>query len=462
MSPGPDTVAALAVTLWPAQAERLLSRAGPATTEEGRRLAALEPGARLAELARALQPTAAPDEASAPPWLRDGRGRLRRAGSLRSPLLRRLALEWTLAGPSAARTGDRETDGGDDSDGRGSRDGVEARNLDHPRAMFPFDVMSLSPGVAELNLAAADLGAQVAGAAATAIGSFLEADVRIAGRILPAVPEAGAVEAVAIELAGIGEHAVLAVDCALAARVAAGVGGGSFPATPATVLAPTERAILDLVVLGVLEAVALVPAVDEALSPRMGMRPRRVSRPVAVEISVQVGDVRGRALLLLPARALRALRPAASLPERLEGLSVPVSVRSGSSSVPADRVASARPGDVVPLDVAPGGRATATWPGGARVRGRLGADSLTVDEVDMAEVTGTAAALPVQLEVDLGPVPVPLRDLARLEPGAVLPLGLDPRGRVALRLGDRILARGDLVDLDGGVGVRIAAVEEAP
>jgi type III secretion protein Q len=68
----------------------------------------------------------------------------------------------------------------------------------------------------------------------------------------------------------------------------------------------------------------------------------------------------------------------------------------------------------------------------------------------------------VSLQVDLGSVAVPLRELARLEPGGVLPLPIDRSGLVTLRLGERALARGELVDLDGAVGVRIVAVEAAP
>jgi len=52
-------------------------------------------------------------------------------------------------------------------------------------------------------------------------------------------------------------------------------------------------------------------------------------------------------------------------------------------------------------------------------------------------------------------------DLARLVPGGTLPLHLDQRGLVTLRLGERALARGELVDVDGAVGVRILSMELA-
>ncbi len=77
-------------------------------------------------------------------------------------------------------------------------------------------------------------------------------------------------------------------------------------------------------------------------------------------------------------------------------------------------------------------------------------------------MTDVAAAIPVLLEVELARVMLPLAELARLEPGAVLPLAIDRRGLVTLRLGEREIARGELVDVEGTVGVRILSVGDAP
>ena len=98
-------------------------------------------------------------------------------------------------------------------------------------------------------------------------------------------------------------------------------------------------------------------------------------------------------------------------------------------------------------------------PGGARFAGRLEADALHVQEVVMTERN---AQLPVTLEVELARVDVSLAEIARLEPGAALPLALDRRGLVTLRVGERAIARGELVDVDGAVGVRILSLEVTP
>ena len=72
------------------------------------------------------------------------------------------------------------------------------------------------------------------------------------------------------------------------------------------------------------------------------------------------------------------------------------------------------------------------------------------------------AQLPVRLEVELARVEISLAELARLAPGAALPLALDRRGLVTLRVGDRILGRGELVDVDGAPGVRVLSLEGSP
>jgi len=75
-------------------------------------------------------------------------------------------------------------------------------------------------------------------------------------------------------------------------------------------------------------------------------------------------------------------------------------------------------------------------------------------------MTESNALLPVRLEVELARVEVTLADVARLEPGAALPLSIDRRGLVTLRVGERAIARGELVDVDGAVGVRILSLGE--
>jgi len=59
-------------------------------------------------------------------------------------------------------------------------------------------------------------------------------------------------------------------------------------------------------------------------------------------------------------------------------------------------------------------------------------------------------------------VSITLGDLARLEPGGALPLGVAMEGAVVLRAGERAIARGQLVEIDGALGVRLAQIGERP
>jgi type III secretion protein Q len=181
-----------------------------------------------------------------------------------------------------------------------------------------------------------------------------------------------------------------------------------------------------------------------------------------VELTITAADTQGRALLLLPRQALRALSRAVDLPDQLGSVAVAASLRNGSATLAASEAAALGPGDVVILDAAPGDAAALLLPGGLRALGRLEGDSLEVREVDVADPDLGAGDLPVVLDVELASVPVPLRDIARIAPGAVLLLGLDRDGQVTLRIGERAVARGELVDVDGSVGVRVLAMEPSP
>jgi len=63
--------------------------------------------------------------------------------------------------------------------------------------------------------------------------------------------------------------------------------------------------------------------------------------------------------------------------------------------------------------------------------------------------------LPVEVEIELTRLLLPLSELAGLKPGALLPLHINASEPVLLRVGDRAVARAELVDIEGEVGARI-------
>jgi type III secretion protein Q len=80
----------------------------------------------------------------------------------------------------------------------------------------------------------------------------------------------------------------------------------------------------------------------------------------------------------------------------------------------------------------------------------------------MADVDDTVAAssgliddVPVRLTFDLGEREISLGDLRSLEPGYLFNLGRDPRSTVSIRANGRLIGDGELVDIEGRVGVSV-------
>ena len=72
-----------------------------------------------------------------------------------------------------------------------------------------------------------------------------------------------------------------------------------------------------------------------------------------------------------------------------------------------------------------------------------------------ADPRAAATSLPVTLVVELGRVNLPLSRLASLAPGDVIELGRHSREPVELTSGGKLVARGELVQIDAELGVRI-------
>ena len=77
--------------------------------------------------------------------------------------------------------------------------------------------------------------------------------------------------------------------------------------------------------------------------------------------------------------------------------------------------------------------------------------------LDQAEPTSdfNADDLPVSLVFVAGELEVPLRELQRMAPGYVFELPQPVDGHVEVRANGRTIGRGELVEIDGRVGVRI-------
>lgn len=64
-------------------------------------------------------------------------------------------------------------------------------------------------------------------------------------------------------------------------------------------------------------------------------------------------------------------------------------------------------------------------------------------------------ALPVEVEVELTRLRLTVGELAGIRAGSILPLHINAAEPVLLRVGDRAVARAELVEIEGEVGARI-------
>jgi type III secretion protein Q len=328
--------------------------------------------------------------------------------------------------------------------------------------VLPFPLPATAPGLVHVDPQLLELAGRAARCAETGLASVLGGEVSLRGRLLPGLPGAGGVALVPIELTALADRAALAVDLGFAGRLAERVAGGPVRARRRAALDPAERAVVELAVLGALDAIAGESGIEEALAPRLGTRGGPSAAGACVELTVSAAGTTGRALLYLPAPALRALpRPEPRNPGEA-GPALPASLCSGRATLPRSEVDALAPGDVVLLDEAGEGAARLRLAGGATIAGLLRGDGLSVEGIEAGGTALDAGSAPVALDVELATVAVPIRELARIAPGAVLPLGIEPRGRVTLRVGAAPVAEAELVEVDGAVGVRILSVAGAP
>jgi type III secretion system YscQ/HrcQ family protein len=116
-------------------------------------------------------------------------------------------------------------------------------------------------------------------------------------------------------------------------------------------------------------------------------------------------------------------------------------------------------------------------------RAEMGAVMDVVTPLDLNELTdtsvaasaGTAAAaaieprdlglladVEVSLSIELGSISLPLRRLLDLQPGSVLELGRPVDAPVDVLVNGRLLARGDVIMVDGEMSVRISEIVSDP
>ncbi len=286
-----------------------------------------------------------------------------------------------------------------------------------------------------------------------------------------------------LELGGVGALGVLELEINVAMSLLAAI-AGSTDRAPALGLSRIEEAALGWLALEALSVVRQHRFVEERLRPRLVgvfIHRRDVLDALpptpgwaATDVRVSLPGVEGRGQLLMPTgAALAALMhepvsaPAAIAPEILAA-GYEFSVSGGPAFLSAADAAQLSEGDVVlfsELKLCAG-----LLSGEVRLAGRPGtltgelspqgfhqrrAQARNIKERTMAKED---SSLPVDVEVELARVRLTLEDLHTLRSGSVLPLSLNAAQLVTLRIGDRPVAKAELVDIDGELGARIVSL----
>jgi hypothetical protein len=325
---------------------------------------------------------------------------------------------------------------------------------------LPFDLPALSRGFAVLEPGARAIGREAAAAAGRALSEVLGVEVTLTGspRPVAVVPDRPPVS-LAIELGALPGSALLEVEPALVARLVALVSGEAEPVVGATALTPLEASALELLVLAGLDGATELDPIADRLAPRLVRAAPAPHSPLSIDLELRAGRVRGRARLLLPPAAVSALAGPPELREPLLAFPIFASLRGGTAPLLPEELRALAPGDVVLADPPPEGRHRLVFPGGFTAVGTVSDGSFFLEATTMET---SLAQLPILLDVELARVPLTMSDLARLTPGSTLPVQLDRRGLVTLRVGERPLGRGELVEIDGAVGVRVLSLEVQP
>lgn len=219
-------------------------------------------------------------------------------------------------------------------------------------------------------------------------------------------------------------------------------------------LTAVEQAVWALVVATALEDLAITAEVI----PRISIEKPGVAHPVVIGLDVALGELAVAVELHAPALELR-LPPPRPLPAWADRARIDCPIVVGRCALPAADLARLAVRDIVTLDRPLGQAELVIFGGAVGLR-------VARDVVSAAACTGYVPrdmSLPddahVELTVALGTTQLSLRQVVELAVGQIIELGRPLAGPFELRAAGRVVGRGELVDVDGELGVRIVSLE---
>ncbi len=222
-------------------------------------------------------------------------------------------------------------------------------------------------------------------------------------------------------------------------------------------LTPGREAIIELLLLSALERANRDLALPFQLSlGRRGTRPQEAADGLAVGATLSLGDLRGAFRLFLPWPALARMQAAYAGPKPTVPPDLAYSLRlsAGTVELSAAERASLEIGDVILYRPAPavlfpdrddqGWQASTPTPNQFKLDQRIPMESPTLlDE------------LPLRLHLLIDEKELTWAEVSLLVPGSILDLDRDPRDPVKLAVNGRVLGTGELVEIEGRLGVKL-------
>ncbi|XXF76500.1 type III secretion system cytoplasmic ring protein SctQ [Myxococcaceae bacterium GXIMD 01537] len=324
------------------------------------------------------------------------------------------------------------------------------------------------------------------------LGCALTAEARLLESVIRPLTGLGHSPAFALfELSGRGGMAVLEVDTPVLFAALDRLSGAGQKLGLVTRLTRLEEAAFAYLLLSALSAFRAHDELHRRFAPRLTSMTMNRAEAVAclddrqphvgVELALTVAQLQGSARLVLPAVVLEAgVRDVPA--ERARDIAPEVLAAAlwarcfiGSTPLPHDAFEVIAVGDVIIFEDVRREAGSLRGPGRLVARGFELAGDFSVEgfsltrastrgipkELSMVAVTERIEGmppLPVDVEIELTRLMVPLSELAALKPGGVLPLHINASEPVLLRVGDRAVARAELVEIEGEVGARILAL----
>jgi len=274
-------------------------------------------------------------------------------------------------------------------------------------------------------------------------------------------------------------NGLVEIDGALAHALLQRVAGSAQPVTLPTSFTRIEEAALGWLMLAVLSSLSS-SAFSKRYGPKLvGLYAHRHEalgsldsrrRHLAIDLSMQVDGHAGSVRLIVPSLTVQAaievepVAPATNATASVLAARIEAVCLAGQTTLSPSQLNALGKGDVV-LFGQLGFDSNGALHGPTRLRtktfelfGQLATDLFTITRCHPLETPLPTPHDPtalVDLEIELTRVRIALHELGLVKAGTVVPLHVNAAQPVTLRIGDRAIARAELVDIEGEIGARI-------